>query len=208
MNPSCKWSIVSIQILGHGRLSMIMVKPAILRAFTGQHGHPNLWEPIGPSNNQCSWNRTIVLYSILAKVVLEGHFVWFYFSIFCVFCWNLHAVQSYNYSGTMCLTNTETPKFHTSIQYSTLAVHLFSRHFSRLITITWMQRGSRKWYSSALFLNVTAKSLIINGGHQMLLKNISISTMIDWLLERETVFFTGVQQNLISAFCVMESLLE
>jgi hypothetical protein len=36
----------------------------------------------------------------------------------------------------------------------------------------------------------------------------SISTMIDWLLERETVFFTGVQQNLISAFCVMQSLLE
>jgi hypothetical protein len=145
--PPCKWSIVSIQILGHGRLSMIMVKPAILRAFTGQHGHPNLWEPIGPSNNQCSWNRTIVLYSILAKVVgsvLEGHFVWFYFSIFCVFCWNLHAVQSHNYNGTICLTNTETPKFHTSIQYSTLAVHLFSRHFSRLITITWMQRGSRK----------------------------------------------------------------
>jgi hypothetical protein len=52
-----------------------------------------------------------------------------------------------------------------------------------------MQRGSRKWYSSALFLNVTAKSLIINGGHQMLFKNISISTMIDWLLERETFFY-------------------
>jgi hypothetical protein len=47
---------------------------------------------------------------------------------------------------------------------------------------------------------VTAKSLIINGGHPMLFKNISISTMIDWLLERETVFFYRSSAKLDQCF--------